>query len=193
MANKSNEHLGTPGRRKRIGGREIRFDQESFGVFAEFIARFMGSPAFLAWMTIFLILWVMWNTMMPEALRFDEMPYIFLTLILSIEAAYSAPLILLAQNRQEARDRRSSEEDRLQAAQTKADMDFLAREIASLRVNVGELATRDFLRSEIKHEFKTELRSELKEMLEEIWQEIEQERREAINPSEKRMDEVENP
>ena len=83
-------------------------------------------------------------------MRFDEQPFILLTLMLSIEAAYSAPLILLAQNRQEARDRLSFDEDRRISAQSRADTDFLAREIAALRTNVGELATRDFLRSELR-------------------------------------------
>lgn len=171
MNKDANEKLNTPGRRRRLSDR-VRFDQETFGVFAEWIARFMGSPAFMIWMTIFLAVWLLWNTVLPRSLWFDENPFILLTLMLSIEAAYSAPLILLAQNRQEARDRRAMAEDRRESAQTKADMDFLAREIASIRMSVGELATRDFLRSEIR----TELKNQLREIIEEVLVEIEQSR-----------------
>ena len=94
---------------------------------------------------------MIWNVPVgPPRPRFDEYPFIFLTLILSLQASYAAPLILLAQNRQEARDRVGIEQDRERAAQSRADMDFLAREIASLRMSVGELATRDFVRSELR-------------------------------------------
>lgn len=155
------EFLSTPGRRSGFQfPRKLRVDQEAFGRFAEFIARYMGSPAFLIWMTLFIAVWILLNTLGPQWIRFDENPYILLTLMLSIEAAYSAPLILLAQNRQEARDRLSFDEDRRIAAQSRADMDFLAREIAALRSNVGEVATRDFVRSEI--------RDQLRELLEEL-------------------------
>ncbi len=87
--------------------------------------------------------------------RFDEYPFIFLTLVLSLQASYAAPLILLAQNRQESRDRVAIERDREQAAQSRADMDYLAREIAGLRMSVGELATRDYLRSELRSELRS--------------------------------------
>lgn len=153
--------LSTPGRRSSFQvPRRMRVDQEAFGRFAEWIARYMGSPAFLIWMSAFIAVWILINTLGPEEIRFDQNPFILLTLMLSIEAAYSAPLILLAQNQQEARDRLSFEEDRRIAAQARADMDFLAREIASLRGNVGELATRDFVRSEIRDQ----LRDLLKEL-----------------------------
>ena len=148
------ERLSTPGRRSGFKLRRLRIDQETFGRFAEFIARYMGSPAFLIWMTAFIAIWLLWNTLLPIGVRFDEQPFILLTLMLSIEAAYSAPLILLAQNRQEARDRLSFDEDRRISAQSRADTDFLAREIAALRTNVGELATRDFLRSEIRDQLR---------------------------------------
>lgn len=155
------DRLSTPGRRSSFHlPRRMRLDQEAFGRFAEFIARYMGSPAFLIWMSVFIAVWLIWNTLMPRDLWFDENPFILLTLMLSIEAAYSAPLILLAQNRQEARDRLSFDEDRRIAAQSRADMDFLAREIAALRSNVGELATRDFVRSEIRDQLR-ELLAEL--------------------------------
>ena len=148
------ERLSTPGRRSGFKLRRLRIDQETFGRFAEFIARYMGSPAFLIWMTAFIAIWLLWNTLLPIGLRFDEQPFILLTLMLSIEAAYSAPLILLAQNRQEARDRLSFDEDRRIAAQSRADMDFLAREIAAIRMHLGELATRDFVRGELRSELR---------------------------------------
>jgi uncharacterized membrane protein len=131
-------------------------DRDAFGKFAEGFARFMGTARFLAWMTVIIVLWVIWNAPIgPPRPRFDEYPFIFLTLILSLQASYAAPLILLAQNRTEARDRVALDRDRAQAAQSRADMDFLAREIASLRMSVGELATRDYLRSELKSELRT--------------------------------------
>lgn len=150
------DRLNTPGRdRSRIP--RLKMDGDTFGAFAEAFARFMGTARFLIWMTIFIIVWVTWNIVAPAALKFDEYPFIFLTLMLSLQASYAAPLILLAQNRQEARDRISVDEDRRQAAQSRAEMDFLAREIASVRMNVGELATRDFIRNELR----TELREAL--------------------------------
>jgi uncharacterized membrane protein len=130
-------------------------DRDAFGKFAEGFARFMGTARFLAWMTVIIVLWVIWNAPIgPPRPRFDEYPFIFLTLILSLQASYAAPLILLAQNRTEARDRVALDRDRAQAAQSRADMDFLAREIASLRMSVGELATRDYLRSELRSELR---------------------------------------
>jgi uncharacterized membrane protein len=125
-------------------------DADTFGRFAENFARFMGTARFLMWMTVFVAFWVGWNTLAPRDLRFDEYPFIFLTLILSLQASYAAPLILLAQNRQEARDKVIAEQDRQANARAHADMEFLAREVASLRMSVGEVATRDFLRSELR-------------------------------------------
>ena len=150
------DRLNTPGRDRRRMPR-LRVDGDKFGEFAEAFARFMGTAAFLFWMTVFIVVWLVWNALGPVSLRFDPFPFIFLTLMLSLQASYAAPLILLAQNRQEARDRISIEDDRRQTAQSRADMDFLAREIAGVRMNVGELATRDFIR--------TELRNELREFL----------------------------
>ena len=115
----------------------------------------MGTARFLVWMTVIIIVWVLWNVPFgPPRPQFDQYPFIFLTLILSLQASYAAPLILLAQNRQEARDRVGIEQDRERAAQSRADMDFLAREIASVRMSVGELATRDFIRSELRAELR---------------------------------------
>jgi uncharacterized membrane protein len=101
-------------------------------------------------MTLFVMFWVGWNTLAPEDLRWDPYPFIFLTLILSLQASYAAPLILLAQNRQEFRDKVIAEQDRQANARAHADMEFLAREVASLRISMGEVATRDFLRSELR-------------------------------------------
>jgi uncharacterized membrane protein len=155
------ERLNTPGRRRRSTIPAIRVDREAFGKFAEAFARFMGTARFLFGMTVVIVVWILWNLPYgPPRPHFDAYPFIFLTLILSLQASYAAPLILLAQNRQEARDRVIAERDREQAAQSRADMDFLAREIASLRMSVGELATRDYLRSELR----TELRAILAEL-----------------------------
>jgi uncharacterized membrane protein len=126
-----------------------RFDPESFGRWSETIARALGTAKFLVYMSVFILLWVGWNTLTPSSWRFDPYTFTFLTLILSLQASYAAPLILLAQNRQADRDRISLEEDRRRAAAQKADTEYLTREIASLRVAIGELATRDFLRSEL--------------------------------------------
>jgi uncharacterized membrane protein len=101
-------------------------------------------------MTVFVLSWVLWNSLAPVDLRFDDYPFIFLTLILSLQASYAAPLILLAQNRQADRDRISLNEDRAQNARSIADTEYLTRELASLRISLGEVATRDFLRSELE-------------------------------------------
>lgn len=130
--------------------RRPAYDADAFGSFAEQFARFMGTAKFLMWMTLFVAAWVLWNVLAPTDLRFDEFPFIFLTLMLSLQASYAAPLILLAQNRQEFRDKVVAEQDRQANARAHADMEFLAREVASLRMSVGEVATRDFLRSELK-------------------------------------------
>jgi uncharacterized membrane protein len=155
-AEREPERLSTPGRRKRSILPRPRWDTDTFGAFAEGFARFMGTARFLAWMTIIIIFWVLWNLPGgPPRPQFDQYPFIFLTLILSLQASYAAPLILLAQNRQEARDRVAIERDRDQAAQSRADMDYLAREIAGLRMSVGELATRDYVRSELRNELRS--------------------------------------
>jgi uncharacterized membrane protein len=126
-----------------------KFDPEAFGRWSESIARYMGTAQFIVWMTLVIAAWFAWNTLAPADLRFDPYTFTFLTLILSLQASYAAPLILLAQNRQTDRDRLAMEEDRRRAAMQKADTEFLAREIASLRIALGEVATRDFLRSEL--------------------------------------------
>ncbi|HEX5200396.1 DUF1003 domain-containing protein [Paractinoplanes rhizophilus] len=126
-----------------------RLNPETFGRWSEAIARGMGTAQFIVWMTMVIGAWFAWNTLAPADLRFDPYTFTFLTLILSLQASYAAPLILLAQNRQADRDRLAMEEDRRRAAMQKADTEYLAREIASLRIAMGEVATRDFLRSEL--------------------------------------------
>lgn len=126
----------------------FRLNPDSVGAFAEGIARFLGTGRFLAVQTIIVVVWIALNVVAVN-LRWDPYPFILLNLAFSTQAAYAAPLILLAQNRQADRDRVQAEEDRARAASTRADTEYLAREIASIRVAVGELATRDFIRSEL--------------------------------------------
>ncbi len=142
--------LDTPLATRRSLVRRPSLDPDSFGLFAEQFARFMGTATFLIYMTLFVLIWVGWNAVVPDAGRWDAYPFIFLTLMLSLQASYAAPLILLAQNRQEQRDKVIAEQDRQANARAHADMEFLSREVASLRMSVGEVATRDFLRSELR-------------------------------------------
>lgn len=125
-----------------------RVDVEAVGQFSEGIARFLGTGKYLLIQTVIVIIWIAFN-LIAISLQFDPYPFILLNLAFSTQAAYAAPLILLAQNRQENRDRVALEEDRRRAAQTKADTEFLARELAALRLAVGEVATRDYLRREL--------------------------------------------
>jgi uncharacterized membrane protein len=126
----------------------LRLNPDAVGRFAEGIARFLGTGRYLAIQTIIVVVWIALNITWVE-LRWDPYPFILLNLAFSTQAAYAAPLILLAQNRQADRDRVQAEEDRARAAQTRADTEYLARELAALRVAIGELATRDFIRSEL--------------------------------------------
>ncbi|WIM96021.1 DUF1003 domain-containing protein [Actinoplanes oblitus] len=126
-----------------------KFDPEAFGRWSESIARYMGTAKFIVYMTVVIGVWFAWNRVMPAKLQFDPYPFGFLTLVLSLQASYAAPLILLAQNRQADRDRIAMDEDRRRAQMQKADTEYLAREIASLRIAVGDVATRDFIRSEL--------------------------------------------
>ncbi|MEU9172467.1 DUF1003 domain-containing protein [Streptomyces sp. NPDC048420] len=126
------------------------WDPEAFGRLSERIARFLGTGRFIVWMTVVIILWVLWNIFAPYHLRFDHYPFIFLTLMLSLQASYAAPLILLAQNRQDDRDRVNLEQDRKQNERSIADTEYLTREIAALRIGLGEVATRDWIRSELQ-------------------------------------------
>jgi uncharacterized membrane protein len=127
-----------------------RYDPEAFGVLSERTARFMGTARFLVYMTAVLAVWLGWNTLAPDRLQWDPYTFTFLTLLLSVQASYAAPLILLAQNRQDDRDRVQYEQDRARDDRAIADTEYLAREIAALRIAVGEVATRDFVRSELQ-------------------------------------------
>jgi uncharacterized membrane protein len=129
-------------------GSYLRLDPDAVGRFAEGIARFLGTGRFLAVQTIIVVLWITLNVVAVR-LRWDPYPFILLNLAFSTQAAYAAPLILLAQNRQADRDRVQAEEDRARAAQTRADTEYVARELAALRLAVGEVATRDFIRGEL--------------------------------------------
>ncbi|WP_211357196.1 DUF1003 domain-containing protein [Nocardioides rubriscoriae] len=144
------ERLDTPRDNRRQIVRRPSYDSDAFGIFAEQFARFMGTATFLAYMTLFVIVWVAGNVLLPGGDRWDAYPFIFLTLVLSLQASYAAPLILLAQNRQEQRDKVINEQDRQANTRAHADMEFLAREVASLRMAVGEVATRDYVRSELR-------------------------------------------
>ncbi|MCW2531579.1 MAG: uncharacterized protein JWP62_1149 [Blastococcus sp.] len=142
------QRLDVPrGRTRSIGG-SLRLNPDAVGQFAEGIARFLGTGRFLAVQTILVVVWITLNVFAVR-LRWDPYPFILLNLAFSTQAAYAAPLILLAQNRQADRDRVQAEEDRARAASIRADTEYLARELASLRVAIGELATRDFIRGEL--------------------------------------------
>ncbi|MCK7661446.1 DUF1003 domain-containing protein [Corynebacterium sp. CCM 8835] len=147
MADYQRSDLDTPvaGQRRKL----INIDGDSVGAFAEKVARFFGTGDYLFWQTVFVIIWIALNV---GAWRFswDPYPFILLNLAFSTQAAYAAPLILLAQNRQEDRDRVVIAEDRRRSEQTKADTEFLARELAGVRIAVGETVTRDYLRRELE-------------------------------------------
>jgi len=125
------------------------YDPESFGRWSERFARFLGTARFLVFMTAFVFMWVAWNSLAPSDMRFDHYPFIFLTLLLSLQASYAAPLILLAQNRKADRDRIQGNEDRERDERNMADTEYLTRELASLRTAIGELTTKEYLHSEI--------------------------------------------
>ncbi len=152
---RARRRLDQPRSGRRFG---FEIDPESFGKFSESLARFMGTGTFLFWQTMLVLTWITLN-LFAVSYRWDPYPFILLNLAFSTQAAYAAPLILLAQNRQDDRDRVTLEEDRLRAAQTKADTEFLARELAALRVAIGEVATRDYIRGELDR-----LRTDLEEM-----------------------------
>lgn len=125
---------------------------EKLARMAEAFARFNGTPQFIIYLTVFVIAWLAWNTWAPEHLQFDKaaLGYTVLTLMLSLQASYASPLILLAQNRQDDRDRVTAENDRRRAERNLADTEYLTREIASLRLAMQDVATRDFVRSELR-------------------------------------------
>jgi uncharacterized membrane protein len=135
--------LTTPRQRRRVG---IHYDPDAFGSFSESIARFLGTGRYLVIQSIVVVTWVIVNIFKP--LQFDGYPFIFLTLILSLQASYAAPLILLAQNRQEDRDNEQLERDRSMAARTQADTEYLARELAGVRLVLADLVTMEDLREQ---------------------------------------------
>lgn len=126
-----NSRLETPRESRRAIRRS--YDPESFGRLSERFARFIGTAKFLVYMTIFVTAWILWNIFGPQEFRFDQYPFIFLTLLLSLQASYAAPLILLAQNRQADRDRVTSQEDRARDERNLAVTEFMVREIAAMR------------------------------------------------------------
>jgi uncharacterized membrane protein len=140
------KRLDTPRSSRRFA---INIDPEAAGRLSESFARFLGTGRYLLIQTVFVIIWIALN-LSAVSLRWDPYPFILLNLAFSTQAAYAAPLILLAQNRQENRDRVALDEDRRRAQQTKADTEYLARELAALRLAVGEVATRDYLRRELE-------------------------------------------
>lgn len=150
-ANRSDTRLDSPkGLRTKFVSR--RGDADRMGRFSETFARAMGTPAFLLGMSVFVVLWVAYNTWAPEAAQFDPraLNYTLLTLILSLQASYAAPMILLAQNRQDDRDRVQIEQDRQRAERNLNDTEYLAREVVSLRLAMRDLASKDFIRAELR-------------------------------------------
>lgn len=156
MAEYTRSELDTPA----VAGRRKLFsvNADKVGEVAEKVARFFGTGEYLFWQTIFVLIWIALN-IGGMAWNWDPYPFILLNLAFSTQAAYAAPLILLAQNRQEDRDRSALAEDRRRSEQTKADTEFLARELAAVRLSVGETVSRDYLRREL---------SELTSLLERI-------------------------
>ena len=154
---------------------------DGFGRFAEATARFMGSPKFVLYMTVFVVAWIAANMLLVkinEGAAWDPYPFILLNLAFSTQASYSAPLILLAQNRQDDRDRVTAEQDRQRAQRNLEDTEFLTREIASLRLAMNEVATRDFVRSELRdvlEELLTEERRSREEIVGELMEELSEE------------------
>ncbi|MDQ1746011.1 MAG: hypothetical protein QOD07_274 [Frankiaceae bacterium] len=129
-----------------------RMDSEAFGRMSERVARFLGTWRFIGYMTLFIAAWLCWNVFAPSGWQFDpkRLNFTLLTLLLSLQASYAAPLILLAQNRQSDRDRVQDEQDRALSERAVADTEYLAREVAAIRIALGEVATRDYIRGELQ-------------------------------------------
>jgi uncharacterized membrane protein len=161
MANSRNR-LDTPlsAKRKSLFP---RFNREQFGRASETFARALGTGGFLIGLTIFCIIWVLWNSLAPQTIAFDPRVtnFTLLTLLLSLQASYAAPLILLAQNRQDDRDRVKTEQDRQLAERNLADTEYLAREVVALRLAMDEVATKEFVRDELRDALE-EILAELK-------------------------------
>jgi len=147
---KRHEDLTAPRSRSRLG---VQYDSDAFGAFSESIANFLGTARFLVWQTIVVTLWILHNSLAPRDLQFDpwDRGLVLLTLVLSIQASYAAPLILLAQSRQERRDRITAENDREVAERTQSDTEFLAREIASVRVTMSDMVTGEDIGDRLDH------------------------------------------
>ena len=145
---KRREDLSAPRSGRRL---DVTYDSDLFGQFSESIARYLGTARFLVWQTGIIVVWIAFNTLAPGGVQFDpwERGLVLLTLVLSLQASYAAPLILLAQNRQEARDRTQAELDRSVAERTRADTEFLAREIAGVRLLLADAVTGDELREQL--------------------------------------------
>jgi uncharacterized membrane protein len=136
------DDLSTPRRGPSLG---VHYDPEAFGRFSEGIARTLGTARFLVLQSILVVAWIGINVAWV-ALRWDKYPFILLNLAFSTQAAYAAPLILLAQNRQADRDRAQAERDREVNTRTQADTEYLARELASVRLALADAVTIDDLR-----------------------------------------------
>ncbi|PJJ62272.1 DUF1003 domain-containing protein [Compostimonas suwonensis] len=152
-ANRADIRLDAPkGLRSTVLPIRQRVSRDRFGRFTEWIARNMGTPVFLLGLTVFCAAWIVFNTVAPESWRFDSAAIGFtaLTLILSLQASYAAPLILLAQNRQDDRDRVQIEQDRQRAERNLADTEYLAREVVALRLAIKDMASKDFIRAELR-------------------------------------------
>jgi uncharacterized membrane protein len=146
------DDLTAPKQKRRPYVRPQFQSRDRFGRFTEWIARKMGTPWFLLGLSLFVILWMSWNVLAPANLQFDRADYGFiaLTLVLSLQASYAAPLILLAQNRQDDRDRVQIEQDRQRAERNLADTEYLAREVVALRLAMKDVATKEFIRAELR-------------------------------------------
>jgi uncharacterized membrane protein len=152
--------LAAPRQPARLQLQPIHYDPDAFGRFSEGIARFLGTGRYLVFQTAVVALWISWNVLFRNTeAAFDPYPFILLTLALSLQASYAAPLILLAQNRQAERDRQEVERDRRTSTRTQADTEYLARELAAIRLALGEMPTRDYLDEELER-----LREELERL-----------------------------
>ncbi|WP_353827262.1 DUF1003 domain-containing protein [Agromyces sp. SYSU T0242] len=151
-ADADDRRFDTPKGARRAAPLRLSGDRDRFGRFTEWVARGMGTPWFLLGLTMFVLLWMLWNTLAPADWQFDRADYGFiaLTLVLSLQASYAAPLILLAQNRQDDRDRVQIEQDRQRAERNLADTEYLAREVVALRLAVRDLASKEFIRQELR-------------------------------------------
>ena len=144
--------LDAPRGRSGMLSRNPQPSRDRFGRFSEAFARAMGTSGFLIGMTVFVTVWLLWNSLAPTQLQFDPKAtnFTLLTLILSLQASYAAPLILLAQNRQADRDREEAERDRALSSRTQADAEFLARELASIRLALADVVTNEDLKDAIE-------------------------------------------